>query len=116
MTYQGARSRPAVSETRPFFSVSKIRLDDAGFATRVLWSAVDSRSNLDVGNPIVVPVGDVIDALRDGAQLHAKFLPPHTHLPDHALEVVGRSDGSETIAMAKRPGLAPTRPRCLCGV
>jgi len=107
MTYQGARSRPAISETKQFFSVSKIRLDAAGFATHVLWSAVDSRTNLDVGDPVVVPVGDVIDALRDGAQVNATFLPPHTHLPDQALEVVGRSDGSETIAMAKRPGLAP---------
>ena len=107
MTYQGARSRPVVSETTRFFSVSKIRLDDAGFATHVRWSEVDSKSNLDVGDPVVVPVGDVIDALRDGAQVHVTFLPPHTHLPDQSLEVVGRSDGSETIALAKRPGLAP---------
>jgi len=96
-----------MSETRQFFSVSKIRLDAAGFATHVLWSAVDSRSNLDVGNAVVVPVGDVIDALRDGAQVHATFPSPHTHLPDQPLGVVGRSDGSETIALAKRPGFAP---------
>jgi len=96
-----------MSETKQFFSVSKIRLDAAGFATHVLWTEVDSRSNLDVGNAVVVPVGDVIDALRDGAQVHATLSPPQTHLPDQTLEVVGRSDGSETIALAKRPGLAP---------
>ena len=107
MTYQGARSRPAQSETKRFFSVSKIRLDDAGFATHVLWSEVDSKSNLDVGDPLVVPVGDVIDALRDGAQVRVSLLPPHTHLPDQTLEVVGRSDGSETVALTKRPGLVP---------
>jgi len=95
-----------MGETKQFFSVSKIRLDAEGFATHVLWSAVDSRTNLDVGIPVVVPVGDVIDALRDGAQVHATFLPPHTHLPDQALEVVGRSDGGEAIALARRPGLA----------
>lgn len=110
MTYQGARSRPAVSETKRFFSVSKIRLDDAGFATHVLWSEIDSRTNLDVGNAVVVLVGDVIDALRDGAQVHVTFSPPHTHLPDQTLEVVGRSDGGQTIALAKRPGFAPALP------
>ncbi len=108
MTYQGARSQPAESETNRFFSVSKIRLDDEGFATHVLWSEVDSRSNLDVGNHVVVPVGEVIDALRDGAQVCVTFLPPHTPLPDQTLEVVGRSDGSETVALVKRPGLAPS--------
>lgn len=107
MTYQGARSRPAQGETKRFFSVSRIRLDDAGFATHVLWSEVDSKSNLDVGNHVVVPVGDVIDALRDGAQVKVAFLPPHTHLPDQALEVVGRSDGSETVALTTRSGLVP---------
>lgn len=107
MTYQGARSRLALHETKRFFSVSKIRLDDEGFATHVLWSEVDSKSNLDVGNPVVVPVGDVVDALRDGAQVSVVFVPPHTHPPDQTLEVVGRSDGSQTIALAKRPSLAP---------
>lgn len=96
-----------MSETKQFFLVSKVRLDDAGFATHVMWSEIDSRTNLDVGNPVVVPVADVIDALRDGAQVNATFLPPHTHLPDQTLEVVGRSDGSETIALTRRPGLAP---------
>ncbi len=107
MTYQGARSRPAQSETKRFFSVSKVRLDAEGFATQVLWSEVDSKSNLDVGNPVVVPVGEVVDALREGAQVRVAFLPPHTQLPDQTLEVVGRANGSETVALAKRPGLAP---------
>ena len=70
-----------MSETKQFFSVSKIRLDDAGFATHVLWSEVDSKSNLDVGNPVVVPVGDVIDALLDGAKVHVTLLPPHSRKP-----------------------------------
>jgi len=107
MTYQGARSRLALHETKRFFSVSKIRLDDDGYATHVLWSEVDSKSNQDVGPPVVVPVADVVDALRDGAQVGVVFLPPHTHMPDQTLEVVARSDGRETIALAKRPGVAP---------
>ncbi|MES2581716.1 MAG: hypothetical protein V4627_03275 [Pseudomonadota bacterium] len=106
MTYQGARSRPAESETKRFFSVSKIRLDDQGFATHVLWSEVDSRSNLDVGDQVVVPVGEVVDALRDGAQVRVVFAPPHPPLPHQTLEVIGRADGSDTVALVKRPGLA----------
>ena len=106
MTYQGARSRLALHETKRFFSVSKIRLDDKGFATHVLWSEVDSRSNLDVGNPVVVLVGDVVDTLRDGAQVRVTLLPQHSHLPSQTLEVVGCADGSHTIALTKRPGLA----------
>ena len=106
MTYQGARSRPLESETKRFFSVSKIRLDADGFATHVLWSEVDSRTNLDVGERVMVPIGDVVDALRDGAQVRVVFAPAHTPLPDQTLEVIGRADGSDTVALAKRPGLA----------
>ncbi len=106
MTYQGARSRPIESETKRFFSVSKIRLDAAGWATHVLWSEVASRSNMDVGNHMVVPVGDVVDAIHEGSVVSVVFPPPHTHLPDQTLEVIERADGSETIAMAKRPGIA----------
>lgn len=106
MTYQGARSRPLESETNRFFSVSKIRLDAKGFATHVLWSEIDSRSNLDVGEHAVVPISDVIDALRDGAQVHVVLMPPHNQLPDQTLEVVGCADGSDTVALAKRPGLS----------
>ena len=109
MTYQGARSRPAESEIKRFFSVSKIRLDGAGWITHVLWGEVDSKSNLDVGNRVVVPVGDVVDAIRDGAQVHAVFLPPHTHLPDLPFEIIGRTDGSHAIALAKRPGIAASQ-------
>lgn len=107
MTYQGARSHPAESETNRFFSVSKIRLDAAGFATHVLWSEVDSKSNLDVWDHVVVPISDVIDAIRDGAQVRVVFEPPRSQLPDQTLEVIGHADGSHTVALAKRPGIAP---------
>lgn len=106
MTYQGARSRPAESETKRFFSVSKIRFDDAGWVSHVLWSEVDSKSNLDVGDHFVVSVNDVVDAIRDGARVRAIFLPPHTPLPDQTFEVIVRSDGSTTTALSKRPGIA----------
>jgi hypothetical protein len=107
MTYQGARSRPLESETNRFFSVSKIRLDAKGFATHVLWSEIDSRSNLDVGDDTVVPISDVVDALRDGAQVRVVLVPPHNQLPDQTLEVIGRADGRQTVALTKRPGIDP---------
>lgn len=87
--------------------MSQIRLDEAGFATHALWSEVDSKSNFDVGDRVVVPIGDVIDALRDGAQVSVALLLPYTHLPPQTLEVVDRADGSETVALTKRSGLGP---------
>ena len=113
MTYKGVRSRPAESETNRYFSVSKIRLDDEGFATHVLWSEVDSRSNLDVSEPLVVPVSDVVDALHDGAQVRVVFAPPHTALPHQTLEVVSRADGRPTLALSRRPGATPARQASL---
>ena len=86
--------------------MSKIRVDDAGWITQVLWSEVDSKSNLNVGEHVVVPVDDVVDAILDGAQVRAVFLPTHKHLPDQTFEVIGRSDGSHAISLAKRPGIA----------
>ena len=84
-------------------------MDAAGWVTHVLWSEVDSKSNLDVGDHMVVPVGDVVDAIRDGAQVRAVFKPPHIHQPDQTFEVIGRSDSSHAIALAKRPGIATSQ-------
>lgn len=89
--------------------MSKIRLDDAGWVTHVLWCEVDSKSNLDVGDHVVVPVTDVVDAIRDGAQVCAVFVPPYTHQPEQTFEVIGRSDGSHAIALSKRPGIATSQ-------
>ena len=113
MTYKGVRSRPAESETKRYFSVSKIRLDDEGFATHVMWSEMDSRSNLDVGEPLVVPAGDVVDALHDGAQVRVVLASSYTALPHQTLEVVSRADGRPTLALARRPGTTPVRQASL---
>ena len=106
MTYQGARARPIDSEEKRFFSVSKIHLNAAGLATHVLWSEVNRKSNNDVGTPVVVPVADVIDAIHDGAHVAAILLPPHTHSPEHAFEVITLWNGEETIDLAERLGAA----------
>lgn len=101
MTYQGARARAADSEIRKVFVVSKIRLDPSGHVTDVLWSEVNAKSNLDVGNEVVAPVADVVDAIHDGARVAAVFPVQQGHGPEHLFEVIERADGSETIALAK---------------
>jgi len=89
------------TETRRYFSVSKIHLDPSGWATHVLWSEINARSNGNVSAPVVAPVSDVVDAIHDGAHVSAILLPPHAHLPNRQFEVVQRWDGSETIDLVK---------------
>ena len=38
------------------------------------WTEVDGKSDQDVGTRIVVPVDDVSEAIRDGAQSLRRFL------------------------------------------
>lgn len=109
MTYQGARARPLEDETKRFFSVSKIRLDPAGWATHVLWSEVNPKTNADVGDPVIVPVSDVVDAIRDGAHVAATYMQPDVHLPDIGFEVIERADGTDTIDLVKRSGADKAR-------
>ena len=109
MTYQGARARPLDDETKRFFSVSKIRLDSAGWATHVLWNEVNPKTNGDVGLPVVVPVADVVDAIRDGASVSAICLQPNVHLPEVGFEVIERWDGKDTIDLVKRSGADSAR-------
>lgn len=117
MTYQGARARPAQNQAKRYFSVSRVRVDAAGWATHVQWSEVDAKSNAHVGLAAVVPVADVVDAMQDGAVVCITFLPPHAHLPDQRLEVVARPQGGQSIALAKRSGgAAPATQLHLHGV
>jgi len=109
MTYQGARARPLDDETKRFFSVSKIRLDSAGWATHVLWNEVNPKTNGDVGVPVVVPVSDVIDALRDGASVAAIYLQEDAPVPEVGFEVIERWDGRDTIDLVKRSGADSAR-------
>ena len=101
MTYQGARSAVAQSELRRVFVVSKVRLAAADNVTDVLWVEVDAGSNLDVGEPVVAPVADVVDAIHDGARVTAAFPAGLGLLPEHAFEVVKHGDGRETIGLTR---------------
>jgi hypothetical protein len=78
-----------------------MRWNAQGWPTHVLWNEVNARTNGDVGKPVIVPVADVIDAMRDGAHVAAVLLPPHTHLPERVFEVVRHQDGRETIGLVK---------------
>ncbi len=99
MSYQGARARPEDDEARRVFAISKVRLNEAGRVSDVLWSEINAKSNLDTGVPVVVPVADVVDALHDGARVSAVFPVRFGALPDQAFEVVESTNGLETIAL-----------------
>ena len=97
MTYQGARARSEADETRRVFAVSKVRLNEVGSVTDVLWAEINAKSNLDIGASVVVPVADVIDAIHDGAQVSAVLPVQFGAMPDHAFEVIEFTNGLETI-------------------
>jgi hypothetical protein len=97
MSYQGARARSEADETRRVFAVSKVRLDQAGGVTDVLWTEINAKSNLDASLSVVVPVADVIDAIHDGAQVSAVFPARFGAMRDYRFEVIEFTNGLETI-------------------
>lgn len=103
MTYQGERARPLTSEKGRCFEVSSLRLDAAGFVSQVLWSEVDSASNLNVGAGVLATCAEVIDAIHDGASVTAAFPASGTarlgQLPERLFVVVEHEDGRERLAL-----------------
>ena len=99
MTYQGARATAAQSEFRRVFVVSKVRLADDGQVADVLWVEVNARSNLDVGEPVVATVAEVIDAIHDGARVVAVFPGSGGNMPERDFEVVEHGNGNEIIGL-----------------
>ncbi|MEO8936941.1 MAG: hypothetical protein ABI277_18930 [Burkholderiaceae bacterium] len=97
MSLEGARARPQDDETGRVFAISKVRLNDAGMITDVLWTEINAKSNLDVGASVIVPVADVVDAIHDGASVSAVFPSRFGAVPDHAFEVIEFTNGGETI-------------------
>jgi len=104
MTYQGARARQCESETGHFFAVSKVRLDNFGHVTHVLWNEVDTKSNSDLNSAALAPVADVVDAIHAGAQVAAVFKGWLPHIPEHTFEIIADLNGGETIALARPSG------------
>jgi hypothetical protein len=111
MTYQGSRARFPETETRRFFSVSKVRLDADGQITEVLWSERSASSNMPVGAESMAPVSDVVDAIHGGAQVAAVVNAGLMRLPEHLFQVITHPLGSEGISLtATRPGATALSP------
>lgn len=106
MTYQGQRGRPEASEVKRAFAVSKIRWNAAGAVDEVLWTELNTGSNLAVYAPVVVPVADVVDAIHDGAAVSAVFPEWPAHLPHRLFEALEHASGTETIALVQPPTAA----------
>jgi hypothetical protein len=113
MTYQGTRAAAEQGESKRVFVVSKVRLGANGRVDDVLWVEVNARSNLDVGQPVVASVSEVVDAIHDGARVVAVFPDTCGNEPEHDFEVVEHPDSDETIGLINasasrysgRPGL-----------
>ncbi len=104
MTYEGSRARPLATEEKRVFEVSAVQLDSKAWPTHVLWAEVSSKSNLNVCEPYMVSVADVVNALQDGAQVLTACLPPHNHLPPHHLIVLEREGNPPSITQATTAG------------
>jgi hypothetical protein len=100
MTYQGERVRQPADETGRCFLVRKIRIAADGHVSDVLWGEVDPASDRDVGDPVVAPADDVVDAIHDGARVAASFgaSTRKTKLPLRLFAVFQRRGGGECIA------------------
>jgi hypothetical protein len=85
---------------RMTFAVSKVRLDDDGRVTGVLWGKVDIRKNDWAIPEVVAPVADVVDALDAGHPVFALFPSVHGHMPDRRFVAVDYDDGRRTIVLA----------------
>jgi hypothetical protein len=103
MSYQGIRARAADDERTRLFEVSKVRRGADGRVIDVLWAEVDARSGHDVGARAIVPVADVIDALRDGARVAAVFTQTAGRRPERFFVVTPHADGGERISLDGGP-------------
>ncbi len=110
MSYQGVRARAEADESGRVFAISKVRLDQAGGVTDVLWAEINTKSNLDASTPMVVPVADVIDAIHDGAEVSAVFPERIGAMPDYRFEVIEFTNGLEAIHLVGSHGSAHEPP------
>jgi len=85
------------------FAVSRVRLDDGGRITAVLWGEVDTGRNDWASAEVVAPVGDAVDALNAGAQVFALFPSAHGHLPQRRFVVADYDGARRTIVLDGLP-------------
>jgi hypothetical protein len=85
------------------YAVSKVRLDNDGRVTHVLWGKVDTQKNQWAAGEHEAPVIEVVDAIHNGDQVYALFPSTHGHLPDGRFVTVSYGNGWETIALDGPP-------------
>jgi hypothetical protein len=81
------------------FAVSKVKLDDGGRVTDVLWGRVDTVKNAWAEPEALAPVAAVVAALQAGDQVFALFPSIHGHLPDRWFAQADYDGGRQTIVL-----------------
>jgi hypothetical protein len=81
------------------FAVSKVRLDDDGRVTDVLWGKVDTVKNAWAEPEALAPVAAVVAALQAGDQVFALFPSLHGHLPDRRFAQADYDGARQTIVL-----------------
>ena len=100
-----APAAPAAKAARPgrrqakTFAVSRVELDADGRVVAVLWGRVDTLKNAWASDECVVPVGEVVQALRAGHAVFALFPSAHGHLPERRFVAVDYDDGRQAIVL-----------------
>jgi hypothetical protein len=81
------------------FAVSRVELDAGGRIVAVLWGRVDTAKNAWATGEVVVPVAEVVRALRAGDPVFALFPSTHGHLPERRFVAVDYDDGRHAIVL-----------------
>jgi hypothetical protein len=81
------------------YAVSRVRLDNEGRVTTVLWGQVDTKSNRWVTDEEEASAAEVLDAIHSGDQVVALFPTMHGHVPGRAFVAVDSKSGDETIVL-----------------
>ena len=81
------------------FAVSRVRLDDGGRITAVLWGEVDTVRNSWATPEIVAAVAAAVDALRAGDLVFALFPSTHGHVPERRFVIADYDGDRETIVL-----------------
>ena len=77
------------------FAVSRVELDADGRVVAVLWGRVDTANNAWASGEVVVPVAEVVRALRAGDLVFALFPSTHGHVPSAASSQLTTTTGAK---------------------
>lgn len=85
------------------YAVSKVKLDPDGRVLAALWGKVNTETNEWAGPETVVPVADIVSAIRAHHDVFALFPSEHGHLPERRFIVVDYDNGWHTISLEGPP-------------